>query len=338
MNSSLHSGTAPAEACFILFFVENFQDVNFLMQFRWFYSNLWKPITCGKTSVQGSSKDWIVTSIVDSDNQSITVRDMHKKNHKGRNNRIKKKKQLYLLPSSSVLFTFSSYRLAICLEISPTMFSVHPNGHTPLDEMSESLKSMLINIHKGLLSQHNISHVYISILAHHAHFTHGLYQGYITKSTPINEVIEKIKPIFTRIEKIISARFDSAKQKSAQFTSFATVSQNDTDECFSPSPVHESAPGYSGGHSPSTTSTTPYDQNSTENNCGLAFFSTTSTADSSSVVEYMSLESICEGLNYYLNLLPENACPVAVLITSGSCTIVYLCKFFCVKCSHLFTS
>lgn len=80
MNNNLLGASSSTEAAFCLLFVENFQDVNFLLLFRWLFSNMWKPMSCGSLSIAGSSSDWIVTSIVDSNNQSITLRDKHKKN------------------------------------------------------------------------------------------------------------------------------------------------------------------------------------------------------------------------------------------------------------------
>lgn len=318
-SSKMNNMLVTAEACFILFFVESFQDVNFLLQFRWFFSNLWKPISCGRFPAPGSGNDWVVTKIVDSDNQSITLRDIQKKQKR---HHTRKRKPLILLPTSSVLFTYSSYRVAICLEISPSMFSVRPNGQTPLDEMSQSLQSVLVHIHQSLLSQHNISQVYVSILGHHAHYTHCLYQGLVTKSTTISEVVDKIKPIFTKIEQIISARYEQAMQKSALLEALFAASQRENDFYSSEGGVGV----IGGGKSPSTTATTPYDQGDSEKGDGEAFFTTTSGATASTLsassaspdADYMSLESVCEGLNFHLNLLPEKACPVAILITSGN--------------------
>jgi hypothetical protein len=327
MNNSLLNDSNSCEASFIFFYVVNFQDVSYLLQFKWFFSNLWKPISCGTLSIPGSSSDWVVTSIVDSNNQSITIRDVQKK-HKNRHQLRKKKhqqqqQQLVLLPTSSVLFTFSSYRLAICLEISPCMFCIRPNGKMPLDEMSDSLRSMLIHIHQSLQSQPNISHAYISILAHHAHFTHGLYQGQMTKNTPVGDILTKIKPIFDKIEKIITARYQQATEKSALFEAYSTSQQGT--EFYSPSPDHARGMNGEAGdrRSPNTTAA-PFDQADPQDSTdgpGHEFFSTTASAAaaaaSSSAADYMCMESVCEGLNFHLNLLPERACPVAILITSG---------------------
>ena len=339
MNTSLNASNST-EASFCLLFVENFQDVNFLLQFRWFFSNLWKPISCGRLQIAGSSSDWVVTSIVDSNNQSITLRDMTKKN-KSRQH-LKKRKQLFLLPSSSVLFTFSSYRLAICLEISPLVFCMRSDGKIPLDEMSESLHSMLSHIHQSLAQ--NISQVYISILAHHAHFTHCLYQGFITRSTSIQQVIDHIKPIFDNIEEIICARYQQASEKSSSLESYA-ASQEDTMDYFSPSPDGVGRRGEGRGQGrdtgpmtpAATASTSTYDPlgDPTSSDDHPSPFATTamaaaaaaasspspspssSSSSTSSSANFMRVESICEGLHFHLNLLPAEACPVAVLITTG---------------------
>lgn len=337
MNNLLNASTST-EASFCLLFVENFQDVNFLLQFKWFFANLWKPITCGRLSIAGSKGDWMMTSIVDSNNQSITLRGMNKKN-KSR----QKRKQLLLLPSSSVLFTFSSYRLAICLEISPLVFCMRSDGKMPLDEMFESLQSMLIHIHQSLAQ--NISRVYISILAHHAHFTHCLYQGHITKSTSIKQVIDNLKPIFDNIEEIISARYQQAVQKSSLLEAHSASSQEENNsEYFSPSPDRGGGGGGRGA-SPSTppaaaSSTSSYDplgehdkggddQQSAFATTAMAAAAAAASSSSSSsssfssssaaaaAVDYMRLESVCEGLQFHLQLLPNEACPVAVLITTG---------------------
>ena len=303
-----------AEASFILFFVEKFQDVKLLLQFRWFFSNLWKPISCGRYAVAGSSSDWVVTSIVDSNNHSTTLRDMNKK-VKNRQHNLRRRKQLVLMPSSLVLFTYSAYRLVVCLDISPLMFCVRADGSMPISDTLEILTTMIVQTHHSLLSQHSITQVYFSLLAHHARYTHCLFQGCVNKITPVQPIIDQIKRIFTKIEDIIIVRHKFASLMTDLYESNATT-QRDQDE-YTPSPDRNgNADRVSSGLS---TRPSPNYPEHDRSDIQVKFSTTAINAMLSSVSrsDCVSVENICEGINFHVNLLPEEACPIAVILTTG---------------------
>lgn len=213
----------------------------------------------------------------------------------------------------------------------------------PLDEMAESLHSMLIHIHHSLLSQQNIACVYISILAHHAHFTHCLYQGNITKATPIKQVIDNIKPIFDKIEEIIGARYQQATQKFSLLEAHSAYQKHNLPDFYSsPSPDRGGNQGQgrevegtriSSSSDPSTTASYEPAGGQDQGGDNQSAFSTTamtasaaassSSSFSSSASDFMRVENVCEGMHFHLNLLPGEACPVAVLITLGAVKIEY---------------
>jgi hypothetical protein len=173
----MREGMLDAASC-VFFHVDNFLDVSPLRQCRWFFSKLWQPISCGVENPPGTNSTccWIVTNIVDTLNQSVSIRDSKRR---------KRPPQYVIHPNTSILFTYSSYRIVVCLEINRAIYSIRSDGGTAADEMMNSLITMLEEIHKSLQTQEHISRVLVTVIAHHSeiNMTYGLWQKEINRNT-----------------------------------------------------------------------------------------------------------------------------------------------------------
>lgn len=199
MNRSY--GESLRKAACVLFYVENFDHVSPLLQCRWFFTNLWGTISCGASTPALTLPNckWLISSIVDQNNISVN-RDSKQ--------RRKRHSKFIMHPTTSMVFTYSSYRLVICLDISRSIYYVRSDGGMAVDEMIGSLFTMLRQIHKSLQSQLRIASVYITVVAHHSevNLTYGLWQCEMTINTDIEELIRTLGKCDQTIEDLTFGR------------------------------------------------------------------------------------------------------------------------------------
>lgn len=237
----------------IFFHVDNFLHVSPLKQCHWLFTRLWQSVSCGLDNPPGGGNldcRWIITNIIDTSNQSVSLRDMKRKKRPNR----------YLIqPNTSIIFTYSSYRIVICLEINRAIYSIRSDGGTAADEMVNSLITMLEEMCKTLQTQDQISRVYVTVIAHHSeiNMTYGIWQTEITNQ-------------------------NSSSPPSSFFSMFSKKLEDLTFQ-------RQVNPCVLGG------------------------------GDSKqwSGFEGMNMNSIVEGILFYLNILPAESCPIAVLISPG---------------------
>jgi hypothetical protein len=201
----------------IFFHVDNFLHVSPLKQCRWFFSKLWQPISCGIELPSDNTQDchWIITNIVDTSNQSICLRDTKRR---------KRPIQFILHPNTSVLFTYTSYRIVICLEINRAIYSIRSDGGTAADEMINSLITMLEEINKTLQTQEHISSVYVTVIAHHSelNLTYSLWQKEILQNKK-----NQNQNVFIQ-EDLLPSNFFALVSKKVEDLTF----QRDSNPCF----------------------------------------------------------------------------------------------------------
>jgi hypothetical protein len=233
----------PRATC-ILFYVESFQHVSPLAQCTWLFSKLGQLVSCGDTPSFVPEGKWIISSIVDSSNHSTHIRDKKRK----------KKLEFILDPSTSLLFTYSSYRIVVCLEVSRSLFTIRSTGETAIDEILSYLHLMVIQIHNSLQSQQHISAVFISVIVHNSdlNLTFPMWQ---------EKLIRGMDPLLNLscLPKFVDLIEDFVFQRSSR----------------------------------------PY------------------LLEGSPFFEGMSMSALSDAMLYHVNLLPDFACPIAILITSG---------------------
>lgn len=230
---------------------EKFTNINMLLQSRWFFSKILQPIACGPTSPDISMPDteWRIVEVVEKG-----VRVSPRGNGSGVSPHRRKPKYtypVYLHPLTEVFFVYHSYKIAICVEISRSMYAVRTDGEIPISDMFRALQ----NTFSFLLQSQQSSKckLYVTVLAHHSELNvaHGVWQGELTSGMDTELLMRLLQARLDDIEDIIFQRHEADEYSNSQ------------------------------------------------------------------VARYNYVENTLVGVIHHLSLLPDDACPVALLLTTG---------------------
>ena len=198
----MYNESAKIAVC-VLFYVDNFNHVSPLLQCRWFFSKLNKTVICGAASTPALAPPdckWLVSSIVDPYNNSVNIRDSK--------SRKRKYVKFLMHPSTSVVFTYSSYRVVICLDISRSIYSVRSDGGMAADDMITSLFTMLTQMQRSLQSQQHIASVFVTVIAHHSeiNLSYSLWQCEMKMNSELNNLLDSLAKCSRTIEDLTFQR------------------------------------------------------------------------------------------------------------------------------------
>eukprot|EP01041_Mallomonas_annulata_P005098 gene5098-10200_t len=175
------------DPCCVIIHCADFRRVSPLTQSQWYLSNIFKQITRGQIyNSDGSPRYWTVLQTIDRKMSQGTLMSRPSKD----------KVPQTLNSQSPVYFTYSSYRIVVCIDISRSIFSI-TDGQIPLYEMFTILLSILNEI-----SKLNIQSKLVTIIAHKSETdtTYYLWSGQLSINTNISDLLQHIKNSITSID------------------------------------------------------------------------------------------------------------------------------------------
>ena len=304
---------------------------------QWFTSRLGAPIRLGP--IRAGDRAVIVTKVQgDYSVSEMRASKPKSKKEKGKGTGKMREVDILLVPETSLLVSFASYRFVLCLDVSKSVFDFTDAG-LPFAALVDSLLSFLSQL--AAISPPHVAHIYVSVLATtgcEGDAVLNIWTGdLMCKETDVQQLLRLVQDrLAAAQEEIFQEHFPASRQQLHSL--FPSSGTTDTSVPFSRdasfgnlsvvTASSSSAFGSNNNLAAAVTSTGSNSGNSSSSSSSAfatAKHGTSGPATSApappSGLRFPDLKHFTRAMGAQLETLPRSAFPVAVLFTSGNMKI-----------------